>query len=289
MIKYITRANIDIESYDQCITQAVNTRIYAQSTYLDIVADNWDALVLNNYEAVMLLPWRRKYGIQYIYPPNWTQQLGVFSKTQIDADLVKKFLNAIPRKFLKTTIQFNADCPLSNQTNRNNYILKLDKTYAELFSNYRRDRKQRLKKYLTKNLEVVECNKLTDIVELFKADYRDKADLATLDFDKLIELSKMDSLNPLILKINDSQDRLISGALFFKDKRRIYYLFSANSKEGKNLHANSGILDYMIQKYAATDYTLDFEGSMIPGVASFFKSFGSEAETYVLYGKRLLG
>ena len=83
MIHYLKRKDIDIVKYNTCIEASINTRIYAYSWYLDIVATNWDILVLNDYEAVMPLPWRQKYFIKYMYPPAWTQQLGVFSKSRI--------------------------------------------------------------------------------------------------------------------------------------------------------------------------------------------------------------
>ena len=101
MIYYVKRKDLDLKKYDACIDNAINSRIYGYSWYLDIVADNWDALVLNDYEAVMPLPWRQKYFIKYIYPPAWTQQLGVFSNFKIEADLVEQFVNSIPKKFKK--------------------------------------------------------------------------------------------------------------------------------------------------------------------------------------------
>jgi len=55
-IKYIKRADLLIEKYDTCIDLAINSRIYAYSWYLDVVADHWDALVYGDYEAVMPIP-----------------------------------------------------------------------------------------------------------------------------------------------------------------------------------------------------------------------------------------
>ena len=79
MIKYLTRSHVNIEKYNNCISNAVNSRIYAYSWYLDIVADeNWDVLVLDDYVAVMPLPKRRKYFINYVYTPFWVLQLGIF-------------------------------------------------------------------------------------------------------------------------------------------------------------------------------------------------------------------
>ena len=101
MIQYLKRNQLDIIKYDNCIELSLNSRIYVFSWYLDIVSDNWDVLVLNDYEAVMPLPWRQKYFIKYVYPPAWTQQLGVFSNSKINADLVKQFVKSIPKKFKK--------------------------------------------------------------------------------------------------------------------------------------------------------------------------------------------
>ncbi|HEU0112812.1 MAG TPA: hypothetical protein VFQ73_18195, partial [Flavisolibacter sp.] len=61
-IQYYPGKSINKQAWDKCISNASNGLIYACSTYLDTMSDNWDALVLNNYEAVMPLPWRKKYG-----------------------------------------------------------------------------------------------------------------------------------------------------------------------------------------------------------------------------------
>ena len=47
MIHYVKRKDLDLNKYDACINNAINSRIYGYSWYLDIVADNWDVLVLN--------------------------------------------------------------------------------------------------------------------------------------------------------------------------------------------------------------------------------------------------
>jgi hypothetical protein len=40
------------------------------------------------------------------------------------------------------------------------------------------------------------------------------------------------------------------------------------------------MLDAMIKDYATTGFILDFEGSMLPGVARFIKSFRPQKEIY---------
>ena len=59
-IEYLTRDKIDINKWDECVNKASNEVIYARGIYLDKICTNWDALVINNYELVMPLPWRKK-------------------------------------------------------------------------------------------------------------------------------------------------------------------------------------------------------------------------------------
>src|SRR5580765_931871 len=56
-IRFLSRKEIAPEKWDQCISGAKNSLIYARSFYLDRMAKNWSALVLNDYEAVMPLTW----------------------------------------------------------------------------------------------------------------------------------------------------------------------------------------------------------------------------------------
>jgi hypothetical protein len=77
-IQYLSNQQIDKTKWDHCIDNAGNGLIYAYSFYLDNMAKNWDALVLNDYEAVMPLTWNKKYGIHYLYQPFFDGSIGSF-------------------------------------------------------------------------------------------------------------------------------------------------------------------------------------------------------------------
>ncbi|NJN50342.1 MAG: hypothetical protein HC798_04365 [Polaribacter sp.] len=107
MIHYLKRHQIDNQKYDDCITKSLQSNIYAFSWYLDIVADNWDVLVLNNYEAVMPLPIRKKWGINYVYQPFWILELGIFSVNKtID---YQSFIDEITKRFRFAEIRLNTE------------------------------------------------------------------------------------------------------------------------------------------------------------------------------------
>lgn len=292
MIKYIKRADLDVEKYNACLDNSTNARIYAYSWYLDIVSDNWDVLILGDYKAVMPLPWRQKYLIKYIYKPCWTQQLGVFSTDTIDENLVREFIKAIPRKFKKITIQFNSDNPISGKgiSKKINYILGLKKTYKELFLGYKSVRRRNKRQSVKNHIEIEQTDDVVNVIELFKSKKQDVVAVKDSDYSKLenliFYLLKKKKAEVLITK--DTKNNLLGGAFFLIDKHRITYLFSAVTDDGRQQNTMSYIIDCMIEKHANSNYTLDFEGSMIDGIAFFFRSFGAKDEGYYLWEESLL-
>jgi hypothetical protein len=74
-IKYLSREELDDVKYNNCIAESTQSNVYAFSWYLDIVSDQWSALILNDYEAVMPLTWNSKfkflnYAIQPFFASN---------------------------------------------------------------------------------------------------------------------------------------------------------------------------------------------------------------------------
>ncbi|GGK47214.1 MULTISPECIES: hypothetical protein [Flavobacteriaceae] len=287
MIRYFKQNEIDIAKYDACIEASINTRIYAFSWYLDCVSDNWDVLVLNDYDAVMPLPWRQKYFIKYIYPPAWIQQLGVFSPNEISEKLVLDFINVIPKKFKKVTIQFNSDnkFQLQNVTERVNYILPLNKPYEEIYKGYRKDRKDRLKQVKSKNYIVRKIN-IEDLVYAGKK-YYSYLKIKEEDYSKLKELSISikNNNNGFLLGVYTNNNQFLGGSFLLKDKSRITYLFSVATEIGKKDQIISQVVNEIIEEHSNCNLVLDFEGSMIDGIASFYRSFGAIEEEYFSFEK----
>ena len=98
--------NIDKQKWDACITNANNGVVYAYSFYLDAMAKNWEALVLNDYEMVMPLTYNKKYGIYYLYQPPFCAQLGVFGN-ELTKEIVEKFIATIPLKYKYWDVYLN--------------------------------------------------------------------------------------------------------------------------------------------------------------------------------------
>ena len=87
-ITYIHRKDIETEKWNGIIADSPAETIYPYSWYLDAVADNWSALVADDYRFIMPVVWKKKAGIKYVYQPFHTQQLGVFIRENVDPDKI---------------------------------------------------------------------------------------------------------------------------------------------------------------------------------------------------------
>lgn len=287
MIKYLLREEIDVVKYDQCIANATNTRIYAYSWYLDCISDNWSALILKDYEAVMPLPYRRKYFVNYIYLPPWSQQLGIFSKREIDPLMVSSFLNEIPRKFKLIELHLNTQNKVSDTAIRTNFILSLRSSIEQLRKNYAKGRKSDLNYAAKQPIRLVKSSEADQIIELFKREKGNNVRISQDDYAKLkLVIHELVGRNKIeIVMAYSKSDVFLGGAIFLMEPNRITYLFSAITHQGREQKIITLIIDNVIKYFANSDAIFDFEGSMISSLASFFKSFGAIEENYYHFKK----
>ena len=73
MVQLVHRKDIDTERWNDIISQSAGETLYAYAWYLDSAADNWSALIMEDYRFIMPLIWRKKFGIKYAYHPNFLE------------------------------------------------------------------------------------------------------------------------------------------------------------------------------------------------------------------------
>ena len=285
MIHLIERKDLDVDKYDACIADSVQSRIYAFSWYLDVVTDNWDILILNDYEAVMPLPWKQKYFLKYITQPFFCQQLGVFSKEPITVKLQEKMIHSIPKKFVKTTINFNSDNFFTfKMKSKNNYLLKIENVYAENYKKFNNNRKRDLKKAISSGLYFEENISIKEFYDFYLLN--DKNYLNHLSMQEVLQnILKLNTSVVHCYGIKSKTD-LIASVILLNGGKRITYLVPVCSALGKKKGAATLLVAEIIKKYK--DKILDFEGAMIPGVAKFYESFGAEIERYNVFSQSII-
>jgi hypothetical protein len=285
MINYIKRKDLDVNRYDACIENSIQSRIYAFSWYLDIVADNWDVLVLNNYEAVMPVAWRKKFGIKYIYPPLWLIQLGIYSIEKENEDAFLKMLLSNFRFFETRTNSKNYFSVFEEyQQKRDIQVLDLKQPYETIPSRFRRDRKKDLRKAKRSELCMKIEDNLDKFINLYKLNVGKKVKkIKEIDYSnlKLLITACIDKKKGEILSVYDVEDNLVASGFFLKDKERVVKLVSSTDYNNRKNGANTFLIEKAVHKYYEEFDLFDFGGSSVNSIASFNLSFGAHTENYL--------
>lgn len=286
MIQLIKHRDLDFFAWDRCLESSMNKRIYAYSWYLNSVCDRWDALVEGDYNSIMPLPIRKKWGISYVFPPVMTQQLGIFSTNEITEKKVKEFIKAIPQQIKYGEIKFNSDNGRLSKNimalAHNNYELNLNFSHDELIKNYSANNLRNIKKVAVNDLKFLQSNNLKPLINAFKQGRGTK--IAALPDDFFSGLQKLfDNLllmNKGVIYEVHHGDKYCGGGLIAKDSDRIYFLFSAINEEGKLYGLMHKLIDHIIKLHAGSELIFDFEGSDNANLARFYSGFGASLTHY---------
>ena len=289
MIQYLTHNQIDKKKWDATITECGN--IYAYSWYLDMVHPHWEALVEDDYQAVMPITGGKKFGVNYLYQPYFVQQLGVFSKQPLTQEKTESFLKAIPSKYRFAEIRLNESNTFDKEVQgieyHRNVLLDLNQDYESIRANYHQNTKRNLAKAESNNLQLVTTVIPYHVVALF-TDNRG----ALLDKWGDAEYARLTALGKVAVRRNSAfilgvtekgVGELLSAAIFMKANGRITFLFSGLKQEGKDKQAMTFLLDNTIQRFANQPVTFDFEGSDDENLARFYLGFGGNEVKYPSY------
>jgi hypothetical protein len=245
------------------------------------MAKHWDAIVLNDYEAVMPLTWNKKYGIAYLYQPPFTQQLGIFSKVKTDHAIQQLFIDEVKQRFRFAELYVNF--PVDNA--QVNFVLPLQQPYQLTRQYYKNDLVKNLKHAAKFKLSYVLSDDVQAAIHIYQLHYADRTPhVKQQDYERFLALCQSAKQQNLLLirTILNSEGNLLAVALLLKDKHRIYNLLSTVTKEGRQCEANHFLFDKLIQEFSEQNIVLDFEGSSIAGIADFYQKFGAVNEPYFL-------
>lgn len=285
-IKYLRHNEIDKVKWDNCIHSSENHIIYTLSWYLDIVCPGWDALVADDYQVVMPLPWKKKYGFTYLYKPLFIQQLGIFGN-DISVELLNQFLNSIPRKFLFADIRLNEknkpENQIGNKSENSNYKLSLQATYQEIQKKYNRNCNRNIKKAKEAGFAFRTKINSTDFLNLLVDQIKQQT--TKFGIDEVHQLNTL--VNYIvankkgeIIGIIDNSGNLAAAGFYLFSFDSIIFLICGSTEAGKEHQAMYLLVDEQIKRYSGKYKWYDFSGSNIKGIAYFNSTFGAELFTY---------
>jgi hypothetical protein len=282
---------IDLLSWDETIRNSFNENPFAYSAWLNLTSPGWAALINKDHSIVMPLPVKKKFGLHYLVQPRFTQQLGVFSAKKIPEKIISAALQAIPKKFVKVTLQLNTDNFFEDLKlpGRPTYCITLNRDYGTLYDRYHVNHKRNIIKAKKLGLMVGEGSDAAEFVKLYKQT-AGKKDLSLKPKDytlmKNIISLNLESGNGKILTCTNTEGEIFAALFYLKSATRIINLFNFSTAAGRTNNAMALTIDHWINHFSGSKLTLDFEGSSIPSLATFYHRFGAEPRQYPIFTRK---
>lgn len=280
MIRKVKYQDIDFEKYIKCLDTSVQRKSYAYPHFLKTVCgEKWDLLIYNDYEAVMPVPYVRKFGFKFVIWPRLCQQLGVFSH-QDEASINDQFLNFLKEKYAIWYYAFNDVNRFSNSLkSRKNFLINQG-DYDLIRQNYSPKRKRKLR--LDPEVLQVSEKRLLDNFEEIEVFMR--ANYAGVDGENLDGFVKIFKtfFNDGFLKVYGFKynNQWINMIALYEDSLNSILLGTFNDKEFVKLSGACVLIDDAI-KQSVSSKIFDFEGSELPNVEEFFRGFRPLLKPYL--------
>ncbi|MCB9224872.1 MAG: GNAT family N-acetyltransferase [Crocinitomicaceae bacterium] len=273
-MKFLSSEQIDKQKWDAKVLQSDIENVFCYSWYLDAVCDHWGALVEDDYNTIVPIPYTNKLGVKQVIQPPFTRELDIFGKGFQWSDV----LTELKSNFKSIVFRNSSDQIANNATERTHQYLDLENIKYSTNANR-----------LIKKAQVYLYENGTHpkrLIDLFKGTAWTKIDSISED-----DLNKLENLMSAGLKNGQGElievydnGILIAAGYFLLDKKRVTYLKGASTDEGKKGGAMFGLMDVAIQKYKQSGYqTFDFGGSDVENVANFYKKFGASDRSYYNY------
>lgn len=273
---------IDFNKWDDCIEESSNGLVYGLSEYLNYTTDNWKGVVVDNYVAVMPIPWRKKFGITYTYEVPFLQQAGVYSGS--DSLSLDEALNALNSFCSYGTYNFNFAQHDQRLQARTNLVLALNSGIEELYQNFTPDAKRIIQHTLNSSMRYSQGD-VDEAVAMYKRHCEDSVKISAHQYESFRILCK--SLfaqgNVHVRRVEDTRGNTLSIMLLLKFRNRLINIINATFAEGRKLNSNYLLYYSVLKEFAGSGFLFDFEGSEHPGIQRFYRQFTTTNQPYYRY------
>jgi hypothetical protein len=302
----LTRKEIEAHSWDSFVAHSRQSVIYGFSWYLDIVCEDWNALVwpsASDFRIVMPLPFKNKFGFPILYQPHFCQYLGIFSCEEISEEDTSAFLSACSAHFSYiSSYSFHPDnynvihTALSSSAAWEYEIhktvwLSLNISYNDISKNYSKDRQKNLRKSNKWGWTVQSSKNIEPLIDLFRENHAAQIEggVSEKSYRVLKEIFKQTHFRECVeLRYAVLGDSIHAGTLILRKANFATYIFNAADSIGRTGNARTALLNDYFKENAESDLVFDFESPQLQTIHSFYQSFGENEVPFITIYKRSL-
>ncbi|GEN74629.1 hypothetical protein [Chryseobacterium hagamense] len=284
MIRRLKYQEIDFDKYAACIENSVQKNWYARKDVLDQLSGNWHILVEGDYQAVMPVPIRKKFGLNLVVMPLFCQQLGVFA--QEDQQIINdRFLNFLKKKYMVFSYAFNDQNFFSeNLAKRKNYIIPVSDYSVLRRKKYFKGRKSTAKCAQHLTYREIEFNEVhfSFMQKNFKGLNKEGDVEKYKNYLHFLHENKFLKLAGAYLG-----EKLINISVLIDEGDQLSLLGLINDEAYRDENGPTFLIDQILSLYIH-EKKFNFMGSNIRGIEVFFKSFGAGLLEYPVWENKIL-
>ncbi|HZV68523.1 MAG TPA: GNAT family N-acetyltransferase [Saprospiraceae bacterium] len=267
--------------------------LYAAPWWLDAVCgkDKWNAVLMTDEAGAITacIPFYKTYirSLSALITPPLTQWIPVLAKENVRSVSLAGFLDALPRcSILDLTIKPGDDPVLPAPDFRINYkysyIIPYHVQKEQIRLTYNEGLRRNLRE-AEKNYSIANSDDIRSFLGLCKSSYQHRNMRPPFWLDQIVpEVVKgLQKNNCGMINLAFYRGKPISGILTGWDSKTSYYLAGGRSGDDQGASAHAMLLDHVIHEAHDRGHAFDFEGSMNPGIANFFQSFGARPGSYL--------
>lgn len=280
------------DRYTNALNAMEHVPLYANTWWLDATCgqQGWEILSLKNSigieSAIMPFHFTRIKGLKAIITPPMTQYLPIIFPGSKDEFLFDQLFDALPQFSI---LDISLRSPylgaykeiVSNVQLRYSYVINAMQQMEQIRSKYneglRRNLRDAEKKYV-----ISESGDVEGFVYLCMKTYQHRNMKVPAWVQSIIpELYKaLQNNNAGMIKIATLAGKPIAGIMVAWDNTMAYYITGGRIESEAGASAHALLLDDAIRDASERKIMFDFEGSMHPGIANFFQSFGGIPERF---------
>lgn len=295
----IERGQIEDAVWNDFIARSPQAAPYGSTWYLDIVWSGWKAIIVSDKEQwLAVLPFKisKKYGITYLFNPQFCQYVGIFFGQverknatltfALKKRLVKAIVEALPNQIRVFDVKFapEFDYPLPfhwagfDLNARYSYWLDNQLDKSAIFKNFEERTRTYINKAVKSGLSVQPIEDIDSIIGL--ATERNNYPVNAPLLKKLWAVLLQQKVGTA-LEVRGLDGQLHAGLIYMQFQHKIILLFTSfDTKFGQQGGMPMAIWR-VIESAGPEVQVIDFEGSMLEPVEHFFRGFGTRPVPYL--------
>ncbi|WP_118951397.1 GNAT family N-acetyltransferase [Taibaiella helva] len=273
--------------------------VFFQPWWLDIVSDNWHITMAPGPAGTIAGVWpvalESKLGLSIIRNPLLTPYLGPFFLQSLTTEQQARVFETLWQQFprwdsfdMETTVSFDRADLLQQKeigvSEKITFEIALapgeDALWRAMSSNHR----NLIRQAEASHTIIENPGQTTRLLQLHRETFSRKNKpypFVPAMIDRLVQCSHEQDSGSL-WHLQDAQGRITAAIFTVWDRQKMYLLLSATDPEAAHPGAVRLLIWHAIKAARQKGLSVfDFEGSMDPGIAAFFRRFGGSQKTYL--------